>query len=147
MESLSCPISFKNIDSYAFRLSGIFYIFLLIVFIYNENILFIVYILGDILMRLTPFNNSPILFFCSLLLKIVHAQKSLSDEAPKRFALILGSLMLLMIILSKFYTFDFFSFIVTLNLIVLKLLDVIFDYCVGCKLYQLLNISTKKGFL
>jgi len=64
----------------------------------------------------------------------------MEDDAPKRFALILGAVMLMMILSTNLYSLETISWILSVNLIILKLLDVIFNYCVGCKLYQFITI-------
>ncbi|TQV62513.1 MAG: DUF4395 domain-containing protein [Sulfurovum sp.] len=149
MNHTACPLSYKKINSYEFRMAGAFYTILLTLFLLSGKIFIIVYLLGDVAMRLSFVNNSPILFLSKMILKWIHYKKQMEDDAPKRFALILGAVMLMIILSTNLYSLETISWILSVNLIILKLLDVIFNYCVGCKLYQFITIfySKLKGIL
>lgn len=140
MRSLSCPISSSIINDSEFKVAGLVYIFLLFGYLFSEYLFLVGYALVDILMRLSPLSKSPVLFFSSVVAKLTKLKYSPRNEAPKRFALILGSIMLLSIMLAHLYSFHILAFIITSNLIILKLLDVVLDYCVGCKLYSYLML-------
>jgi len=139
MRLLSCPISLNIIDDSEFKIAGVFYILLLFLYLFGGYIFFVAYALADILMRLSPMRRSPILFLSAAFAKAVKLKYSPKDEAPKRFALMLGSIMLLIIVFAHIFSFNILAFVVASNLAILKLSDVIFDYCVGCKLYSFLT--------
>jgi hypothetical protein len=70
----------------------------------------------------------------------------LCDESPKRFALYLG--LLASLFLAVFYVAGFTTFATAISIILLicALLETLFDFCIGCKIYyaiQILN-SLKK---
>jgi hypothetical protein len=144
MNHNACPLSYKKINSYEFRMAGAFYTILLAIFLLSGKIFIIVYLLGDVGMRLFFINHSPILLLSKMILKWIHYKKQMEDYAPKRFALILGAVMLMMILSTNLYSLETISWILSGILIILKLLDVIFNYCVGCKLYQFINLSSTK---
>jgi hypothetical protein len=130
MRYTSCPISCTLINDSEFKVAGFSYIFLLFIYLFGGSIFIVEYIFIDILMRLTQIKSSPILHLSSMFVKFAKLKYKPKDEAPKKFALLLGSVMLLAVILSHFYSFGFLSVIIVSNLIFLKLLDVGFDYCV-----------------
>ncbi|WP_366942843.1 DUF4395 family protein [Sulfurimonas sp.] len=140
MRSASCPISSNIIDNSEFKIAGAVYIILLLGYIFSGYLFLVGYTLIDILMRLSPLSKSPALFLSYIVVKFAELKYSPRNEAPKKFALMLGSVMLSFIMLAHFYSFDFLALIITSNLIILKLLDVVLDYCVGCKLYGLLML-------
>ena len=140
MRSVSCPISSNIIDNSEFKIAGVIYILLLLGYLFSGYLFLVGYTLIDILMRLSPLKKSPALFLSHIVVKFVELKPSPSNEAPKRFALILGSIMLFFIMITHIYSFDFLALIITSNLIILKLLDVVLDYCVGCKLYGFLML-------
>ncbi len=140
MRSLSCPISSSIINDSEFKVAGLVYIFLLFGYLFSGYLFLVGYALVDILMRLSPLGKSPVLLFSALIAKAAKLKYSARNEAPKRFALILGSIMLLSIMLAHLYSFHVLAFIITSNLVLLKLLDVVLDYCVGCKLYSYLML-------
>lgn len=139
MRSL-CPISSSIINSSEFKVAGLVYIFLLFGYLFSGYLFLIGYTLVDILMRLSSLSKSPVLSFSAVVVKVAKLKYSPRNEAPKRFALMLGSIMLLSIMLAHLYSFDVLAFVITLNLVLLKLLDVVLDYCVGCKLYSYLML-------
>ncbi|MBS4068425.1 MAG: hypothetical protein A2329_08780 [Sulfurimonas sp. RIFOXYB2_FULL_37_5] len=140
MRSLSCPISSSIINDSEFKVAGLVYIFLLFGYLFSGYLFLVGYVLIDILMRLSPLGKSPVLLFSALIAKAAKLKYSARNEAPKRFALILGSVMLLSIMLAHLYSFNVLAFMITSNLVLLKLLDVVLDYCVGCKLYSYLML-------
>lgn len=140
MRSLSCPISSSIINNSEFKVVGLVYIFLLFGYLFSGHLFLVVYVLADILMRLSPLSKSPVLFFSAVVAKVAKLKYSPRNEAPKRFALMLGSVMLLSIMLAHLYSFDVLAFVITSNLVLLKLLDVVLNYCVGCKLYSYLML-------
>ena len=140
MRSLSCPISSSIINDSEFKVASLVYIFLLFGYLFSGYLFLVGYALVDILMRLSPLSKSPVLLFSALVAKVAKLKYSARNEAPKRFALILGSIMLLSIMLAHLYSFHVLAFIITSNLVLLKLLDVVLDYCVGCKLYSYLML-------
>ncbi|MFA5427753.1 MAG: DUF4395 family protein [Sulfurimonas sp.] len=140
MRSLSCPISSGIINDSEFKVAGLVYIFLLFGYLFSGYLFLVGYVLIDILMRLSPLGKSPVLLFSALIAKAAKLKYSARNEAPKRFALILGSVMLLSIMLAHLYSFNVLAFMITSNLVLLKLLDVVLDYCVGCKLYSYLML-------
>lgn len=139
MRLLSCPISLNIIDDSEFKIAGVFYILLLFSYLVSGYLFFAVFVLADIIMRLSSLRKSPILFFSSAFTKALKLKYSPNDEAPKIFALRLGSIMLLLIVFAHVSSFNVLAFMIALNLVVLKLLDVVLGYCVGCKLYSILN--------
>lgn len=139
MRLLSCPISSSIIDDSQFKLAGLFYIVLLCLYLVGGYLFLVGYVFVDILMRLSPLGRSPILFLSALFAKAAKLKYIPKNEAPKRFALMLGSVMLLLIMVTHIYSLDLLAFVIASNLVVLKLLDVVLDYCVGCKLYSILT--------
>jgi hypothetical protein len=142
MRLLSCPISSSIIDDSQFKVAGFFYILLLSGYLFGGYIFLIGLIFIDILMRLSPLGRSPILLLSVIFVKAAKLKYVPRNEAPKRFALTLGTIMLLLIMITHIYSLDLLSFVVASNLLILKLLDVVLDYCVGCKLYGFLMLLT-----
>lgn len=69
----------------------------------------------------------------------------LCDESPKRFALYLGLLASLCIVFFYVAGFTIVATSITAVLFLCALLETVFDYCIGCKIYYAIQIA--KGFL
>lgn len=136
----SCPISIHRIDSNLVRLIAFQVCILGLAYLFTKNIYFIVIILLDFSVRslkikkLSLFSligNSIISFF-----KI---KPKMSDEAPKRFAMNFGLIILTSIILAAYFHYPYITIILVASLIACAFLEAAFDYCVGCKIYYLIQ--------
>jgi hypothetical protein len=69
----------------------------------------------------------------------------LCDESPKRFALYMG--FVISLILVVLFSMEYFSMAAMIAIILFfcALLETLFDFCIGCKIYYAIKIS--KGFL
>lgn len=76
-------------------------------------------------------------FFC------VHAK--LSDEAPKKFARYLGLVSSFFIVLFSFSGWVKVSMIIAVILVLCAFFEAAFDYCVGCKIYHLIQMTKLKS--
>ncbi len=82
---------------------------------------------------------SPVYQLGTAIANILSVKPKFTDEAPKRFALFIG--LLFSVMLSVFYTLGYIKVGegVSFVLLICALLEGFFDYCVGCKIYQLLK--------
>jgi hypothetical protein len=81
----------------------------------------------------------------SLILKSLHILPKLSDEAPKRFALYLGLVTSLLVVIAHIVGFDLIVSVIGTILFSCTLLEFMFDFCVGCKIYHMIQL-VKVGF-
>jgi len=71
--------------------------------------------------------------------KVLKLKPKPTDEAPKRFALFIGLLMLIIINVLVFISQLDIATAITIILIVCASLEAFFDYCVGCKVYWIIK--------
>ena len=69
----------------------------------------------------------------------------LCDESPKRFALYLGLITSLFLVIFYLAGFTTLATSITVILLICALLETLFDFCIGCKIYYAIQIG--KGFL
>ena len=140
--SPSCPISNKRIDTNLVRVISFQVLLFTVLFTVTHISLFIFVILFDFTMRLFRREKfSPFHVTAKFILKHWNTVPRYTDESPKRFALYLGLFTTIIIaflaLLGYFKTATF----VALILIICAFLEVLFDFCIGCKIYYALQLS------
>jgi hypothetical protein len=90
-------------------------------------------------------NFSPFEFVGKFVLRGWGVAPKLCDESPKRFALYLGLVTSLFIVIVYFAGFTIIATVVAAVLLICALLETLFDFCIGCKIYYVIQIG--KGLL
>ncbi len=139
--SVSCPISQKRVDTQMVRAISVLISITAVLFLLTANIFLAYLLLIDFSLRLFRKNKYSPFFQLSLaILRALNIQPRMSDEAPKRFALYLGWGMSIMIVLFvAFGAVKFATALITV-LFICSTLEMLFEFCVGCKVYQYLKI-------
>ena len=110
------------------------------VFVLTKMPIFAIILLYDFSVRwlkIAPL--SPFATIAKIIVKILNLKPKPTDEAPKRFALLIGLFMLIAINLLLFFKQIKLALFIMLILIICAALEAIFDYCVGCKAYWLIK--------
>ena len=138
--SKACPISSRRIDTNLVRLISTQVLIIAILLIYTKLPIFALILFIDFCARgarkpsFSPFFNIGKLAVITLKL-----HPNMTDEAPKRFALFMG--LAFSFILSLLYISSYFETgtIVAVVLLICALLETIFDFCLGWKVYQVIQ--------
>jgi hypothetical protein len=144
--SPSCPISTRRVDANMVRMISFQVAFFTLIFLLTQESVFAMLILFDFLMRALRLSNfSPFQIVGNFVLKGWGVAPRLCDESPKRFALYLGLVTSLFIVIFYFAGFALFATVIAVILLICALLETLFDFCIGCKLYYAIQIG--KGLL
>ena len=144
--SPSCPISTRRVDSNMVRIISFQVALFTTLFLITEESSFALVILFDFFMRALRLSNfSPFEFVGKFVLRGWGVAPKLCDESPKRFALYLGLVTSLFIVIVYFAGFTIIATVVAAVLLICALLETLFDFCIGCKLYYVIQIG--KGLL
>ena len=134
----ACPIAFRQIDGTVVRINSLSISLMLIAYLLSSQVL-LIYILGiDLIIRLfinkelSPINQT------SRLIKVMIRAKTINTDAgAKRLAAYFAlGFSWAIIVLHIFELFDIAK-IVTLIFVACSLMELLFNYCVGCKIYFL----------
>ena len=136
----TCPISTRKINSKIVRLiSAQVAMFALALAITKEPIFALVLCI-DFVVRFFRLQKFSLFFILGQSIsKILSLKPLFTDEAPKRFALIMGLIMSFILLVTYGLGFYSFGLIVVFIIFVCALLEALFDYCVGCKIYYILR--------
>ena len=144
--SPSCPISTKRVDSNMARLISFQVALFTLIFLITQESFFALAILFDFLMRALRLSNfSPFEIVGNIVIRGWGIAPKFCDESPKRFALYLGLVTSVFIVIFYFTGFTTFATVIAVILLICALLETLFDFCIGCKLYYVIQIG--KGLL
>jgi hypothetical protein len=104
----------------------------------TEMIFFIWVVIFDFVTRAFRKESfSPFGTVAKCIVSIWHIKPHYTDESPKRFALYLGLGMTTFVLLFALVGLMKTAVAIALILIICAFLEVLFDFCIGCKLYYL----------
>lgn len=149
--SPSCPISMRYVDSNIIRLISLQVALFSIALIFSASIIFAYVLLIDYVARVSRLSFlSPFTLFAQSIVTLFSIEEKKSNEAPKRFALYLGFSIAIIITLAFIFNFYAVVFIATIILFTCSIIETLFDFCIGCKIYYMLQLGInmyKKGDL
>ena len=144
--SPSCPISTRRVDSNMVRVISFQVALFTILFLITQQSLFAFILLFDFLMRAIRLPTfSPFQLVGKFVINGWGIAPKLCDESPKRFALFLGLITSLFLVVFYVAGFTTFATAIAVILLICALLETLFDFCIGCKIYYAIQIG--KGLL
>ncbi|MBL0023958.1 MAG: DUF4395 domain-containing protein [Saprospiraceae bacterium] len=134
-----CPVSTVKVDSHISRLTVFLNVLLMVYFLFTVASLAILVVAIDYGIRAMGYNQySPICFIASLIIRISGMKAKMVDKAPKIFASRLGFICATLGFIFITAQLTFASILIVSFFVVLATLDSVFDFCVGCMIYNYL---------
>ncbi|SFP30032.1 DUF4395 domain-containing protein [Hydrogenimonas thermophila] len=134
-----CPISFERIDTHTLRLSGIFLFLFTLLFVSENSIIWLLPVVLELAIRaIFSAKYAPMFILSKMVINILKIAPQLEDAAPKRFAVRIGFLMAVLILLFSLFGVDKIATFISIILLLCIGLEVIFKFCVGCVMYGFL---------
>ncbi len=131
-----CPISISKIDENVARLNGTFTVILFAVFALTLNIIPVVFLLVDFLLRGAELSKySPLAQLSIFLLKTFNVKKKPINAGPKIFAARIGVVFSAGILLFTLLNLPTAAFIFTAIFGACAFLEAAFSFCVACQIY------------
>ncbi len=144
--SPSCPISTRRIDSNMVRVISFQVALFTVILLMTQEIFFALVLLFDFFMRaIRKSSFSPFQIVGQFVLTGWGIAPKLCDESPKRFALYLGLITSLFLVVFYLAGFTTLATSIAVILLICALLETLFDFCIGCKIYYAIQIG--KGLL
>lgn len=142
----TCPISTRRVDSNMVRVISFQVSLFTIILLFTQESFFALVLLFDFFMRtLRQSQFSPFQVIGKFVLIGWGIAPKLCDESPKRFALYMGLIASLLLVVLYVAGFPAFATVIAIILLVCALLETLFDFCIGCKIYYAIQIG--KGLL
>ncbi len=134
--SPSCPISTRRVDSNMARVISFQVALFTVALLFTQEILFALVLLFDFVMRVARKSNlSPFHVIGKFILEGWNITPKWCDESPKRFALYMGLVTSMILVLLFAAGLPIVATMIALVLFVCALLETLFDFCIGCKIY------------
>ena len=139
--SKTCPISLKSINSNIVRIISAQVSLITILLLITKLPIFALILSFDFSARaLRKQEFSPFLLIGKSIVKLLNLKENICDEAPKRFTLFMGLSISFTLSILYFSNLIVLATIVSATLLICALLETIFDFCLGCKIYQILQL-------
>ena len=141
----TCPISFNRIDAHLVRIVAVEVITVALLLLVTQNLIFALLLLFDFSVRVLKLKNlSLFAFVARIIIEQFEIKAQPCDEAPKRFALYLGVSIVALFTIFYALNFTFIASILVGILLLCAFFEAVFDYCVGCKIYHIIQLLKKK---
>lgn len=136
----SCPLNFVRVDSNISRLNALFVAFLVILYLTTSYIYILIFLALDFGVKLFVKKEFSVIYMLSSSLKgIFKLRDKFTDGGAKRLAGFFGLFFVVLLIVTHFIHAWFASLVVAAIFLLCSLLDVVFNYCIGCKVYFIIK--------
>ena len=142
----TCPISFKRVDANFIRIISVQVITIALLLIFTQELIFALILFFDFSVRILNLKQLSILaYVAQFIIKYFKIKVQLCDEAPKRFALYMGTIIIALFTFLYFFQLNIIASLLVMTLLVCAFLEATFDYCIGCKVYHLVQYIRPKN--
>ena len=134
--SQSCPISFERVDATTIRIVSLLVIIFIALHVSIQSPWILLFLAFDFLIRLYSDKNRSIVFrIATWVQKRLQLESKFEDAAAKRLAGHFGLLFTLLLLGTYLLELHFAFNVIALIFISCASLEVLFGFCVGCKIY------------
>ena len=138
--SNSCPLNFEKVDSNVSRLNSLFVASLVILYLLSSSIYILMFLAVDFIIKLFVDKKfSPILVLARFIKGMFRMKDKFTDGGAKRLATMFGLLFVFLLIITHLLSAWLASSVIAAIFLSCALLDVFFDYCIGCKVYFIIK--------
>lgn len=139
--SPSCPISRRSVDANMVRIVSSQVAVITFVLILTDNVFLALLLLFDFSVRVSRKHELSLFhLIAKQMVNWWNITPKLCDESPKRFALALGLFTSFLLVVFYLTGFDTLAVAVGIMLLFAAMLETIFDFCIGCKLYYTIQL-------
>jgi hypothetical protein len=145
--SQQCPLIFRQVDANVTRINTLFVIGGVIGFLVTQHLVILFFLMIDFYLRLYGYKHiSPINNFSLMIQRTLSLQPKMEDAGAKRLAAFFGvgfiGAMIVFYLLGYFFAVNFIAGI----FLFCASLELLFGYCIGCKIYYIAKKVYPKGF-
>ncbi len=138
--SYSCPLNFVQVDSNASRISSLIVATLVFAYLFTSLTFILYFLVFDFSLKLFLNKKYSLISILALYLrKLFTMKEKLTDGGAKRLAGIFGLIFVLLLLITDLLALKALSFLVAGIFLLCSLLDLIFNYCLGCKIYYIIK--------
>ncbi len=145
--SQQCPLLFRQVDATVTRINTLFVVIALVGFLISENWVILVALIIDFMLRLYGLKQwSPITNASLFIQKKFSLPTKMEDAGAKRLAAIFGVGFVISILISSLAGSEIAVNAIAAIFLACAGLELLFGYCIACKIYYIAKRLYPKGF-
>lgn len=145
--SQACPLLFRQVDANISKISAATVSIGVIVYLLTMQKIILIFIIIDFILRLSLHKGfSPIFRASCFIKRVLNLETRLEDAGAKRLAAIFGLTFSIAMLGLDFLGLILGIWIVAAVFITCVVLDLLFDYCIACKVYSIAKKLYPKWF-
>lgn len=145
--SQACPLLFRQVDANISKMSAVAVSIGVIAYLLTMQKIILIFIIIDFILRLSMHKGlSPIFRASCLIKRVLNLPTRLEDAGAKRLVAIFGLAFSIAMLGFDFFGLILGIWIVAAIFITCVVLDLLFDYCIACKVYSLAKKFYPKWF-
>ena len=138
---VSCPISSRRVDANMIRVISFQVALFTVILLLTQESFFAWVLFFDFIMRTLRLSRFSLFYVIGqFVLTLWGVAPKLCDESPKRFALYMGLVISMVLVLLFVVGFTSVAMVIATILFVCALLETLLDFCIGCKIYYGLQL-------
>jgi hypothetical protein len=136
----NCPLTFRKVESHISRLSSFLVSSLIVAYLATSNVYILYFLFIDFIIRLYMDKSYSLVFlFAKAIKNILALQDIFCDGGAKRLAAYFGLIFISLLIATHYLDQWLLSLGIAAVFLLCSLFDVLFDFCIGCKVYYLIK--------
>lgn len=145
--SQQCPLLFRQVDATVTRINTLFVVIALVGFLMSENPVVLILLIIDFMLRLYGLKQwSPITNASLFIQKQFSLPTKMEDAGAKRLAALFGVGFMIAILIASFAGSEIAVNIIAAIFLACAGLELLFGYCIACKIYYIAKKLYPKGF-
>lgn len=142
-----CPLIFRQVDATVTRINTLFVILGIIAFLVTQSSIVLILLIVDFILRLYGYKHlSPINISSLLIQKKLSLPVKMEDAGAKRLAAFFGLGFTIALLISLWIGADLAIAFISGIFLFCAALELLFGYCIACKIYYIVKKLYPKGF-
>lgn len=143
-----CPLLFRQIDATTVKVTATMVMSFVIIYLVTSYIAILGFLILDFTIRLSGYKlYSPLFRSAELIQHLLRLPIKMEDAGAKRLAAFFGLFFMIGMVVSHAIGWNSGIWIFALVFMSCVLLDLLFNYCIACKVYALSKKIYPKGFM
>lgn len=145
--SQQCPLIFRQVDATVTRINTLFVILGIIAFLVTQNPVVLILLIVDFILRLYGYKHlSPINISSLFIQKKFSLPTKMEDAGAKRLAAFFGTGFTIALLICSLLDANFAIAFISGVFLFCATLELIFGYCIACKIYYIAKKLYPNGF-
>ncbi|MBV5321749.1 MAG: DUF4395 domain-containing protein [Sulfuricurvum sp.] len=145
--SQQCPLIFRQVDATITRINTLFVIIGIVAFLWTQSSIVLLLLIADFILRLYGFKQySPVNISSLYIQKRFALPVKMEDAGAKRLAAFFGSGFTIALLIGSLAGADNVVAFIAGIFLFCAALELLFGYCIACKIYYIVKKIYPKGF-